>query len=1164
MTGDAPETPRESSPGDLTDPATNADGTPPEQSQPDEETLPPRVVGPAPAGSTVSENLTTPDHADEATLPPRASEFPSGSDPNATLLEPDARIPSVVTHVPYFGEYELLHEIARGGMGVVYKAKQIKLNRIVALKMILSRQLASQEEVDRFYIEAEAAAKLEHPGIVPIFEIGEHEGQHFFSMGFVEGQSLADRLKEGPMPPRQAASVTKQVVEAIAFAHENGVIHRDLKPANVLIDGSGLAKVTDFGLAKQTDGDGELTGTGQILGTPGYMPPEQAAGDTKHIGPAADIYSLGALLYALLTGHAPFQAASVMDTLVQVLENEPVSPRALNSALDQDLETICLKCLEKDASRRYGTADELVAELERFLAGEPIIARPISGTARVWRWCKRNPLIASLSVATAVLLLIGITVASGLSVWALNEKEAADLAKETAIGEADNAQRSRKTAERIAYTSDMLLAKSDWDNGGIPRLTESLNRYHGNSLRSFEWYYWDRLVRSGVATPIAAKNPILSANCVAFSPDGTRLAVTIVNPLGGPNGEIKLWDVATMQEKFTIESGNAFFVSFSPDGSRLASSNRDNTVRVWDAKSGEAVMTLKGHASPVLSLDFSPDGTRLATVGGYQDNTVKVWDLATEKAKLTLKGSTAGLTAVSFSPDGSRLASSDRDKTVRVWDAESGEAIMTLKGHVASVFSLDYSPDGTRLATAAGGYQGNTVKVWDLATEKATITIREHEGPVSSVKFSPDGRRLATGSHDQMVKLWDAATGRETLTLKGHTSVVTSVAFNPTGTQLASTSTDKTVKLWDATMDPESLEFEAHSETVTSVSFSPNGKQLASAGGYGANGDNTVTLWDAAAGQRLPTLNGQTGPVHHLSFSPSGERIATARGDGTVKVWNVAERKELLTLNGHTAKVSSVAFSSNGERLASAYLDGTVKVWNLAIGEEMLTFEGHGTNCQNVLFCPDGEHIVSAGSGVKLWDASTGQEKLTLKNQKAIYRGMALSSDGTRMAAASGGSWDPAVQVWDTATGEVTLTIKGHAGVIESVAFSPDGMRLATASTDRTVKLWDATTGRETLTLNLGSADLGGCVSFAPGGMRLATCNSEEKIVKVWDARPWTAELRAQSRARGYLTVHRERSESLDDLQTYIRSDKTISDMVRNQALDWAELFWKNRQPERE
>jgi eukaryotic-like serine/threonine-protein kinase len=308
-----------------------------------------------------------------------------GATIDSTLAETDAS--SQVTNnrlLPrQFGDYILIEEIARGGMGVVYKAQQSKLNRTVALKMILSGQLASKADVARFYVEAEAAAHLEHSGIVPVFEVGECEGQQFFSMGFVEGDSLASVVRGGPLPPNEAAGLVEKVAQAIAFAHSKGVIHRDLKPANVLLDGDGFPKVTDFGLAKKTQTDSQLTGTGQILGTPSYMPPEQASGNTKKVGPEADVYSLGAILYCLLTGRPPFQAATVMDTLMQVIEQEPPPVRQLNSSVPADLEAICSKCLMKDASQRYATADDLVDDLQRFLSGETVSARNHSVAGRV-------------------------------------------------------------------------------------------------------------------------------------------------------------------------------------------------------------------------------------------------------------------------------------------------------------------------------------------------------------------------------------------------------------------------------------------------------------------------------------------------------------------------------------------------------------------------------------------------------------------------------------------------------------------------------------------------------------------------------------------------------------------------------------------------------------
>ena len=325
--------------------------------------------------------------ADTVTLPPSRAEVSDA----ATLPPSDAQaisadtVPLAGTKVRYFGDYELLEEIARGGMGVVYKARQISLNRIVALKMILTGQLAGEEEVKRFHAEAEAAANLDHPGIVPIFEVGEHEGQHYFSMGYVEGESLSARISDGPLPPREAAELTKEVAEAVAYAHEHGVIHRDLKPANVLLDKDGQSRVTDFGLAKRVEGDSNLTATGQILGTPSYMPPEQAAGDILQITPASDVYSVGAILYELLTGRPPFKATSPLDTLMQVLDNQPVPPRLLNPNIPRDLETICMKCLQKEPSLRYATAPALTDDLNRFMGGELIHASSINLLDRVSR-----------------------------------------------------------------------------------------------------------------------------------------------------------------------------------------------------------------------------------------------------------------------------------------------------------------------------------------------------------------------------------------------------------------------------------------------------------------------------------------------------------------------------------------------------------------------------------------------------------------------------------------------------------------------------------------------------------------------------------------------------------------------------------------------------------
>ena len=318
-----------------------------------------------------------------------------------------------------FGDYELLEEIARGGMGVVFKARQASLNRIVAVKMILAGQLAGEAEVQRFRAEAESAAQLQHPNIVAIHEVGVLEGQHYFSMDFVEGQNLTEYVRNRPLSSRQAAKYLKTIAEAIHYAHQHGILHRDLKPSNILMDQSDQPRVSDFGLARQIKGDSDLTLSGQVLGSPNFMPPEQAAGKRSQVGPHSDVYSLGAILYYLLTARAPFAAETMTETLQQVVHNDPPSPRLLNPGMSRDLETICLKCLEKEPGKRYATAQELADELGRFLADEPIRARPVGPAGKTWRWCRRKPALASALLLVLVLLLV-VGIGSPIAVLRIN------------------------------------------------------------------------------------------------------------------------------------------------------------------------------------------------------------------------------------------------------------------------------------------------------------------------------------------------------------------------------------------------------------------------------------------------------------------------------------------------------------------------------------------------------------------------------------------------------------------------------------------------------------------------------------------------------------------------------------------------------------------------
>jgi len=439
-------------------------------------------------------------------------------------------------HVRYFGDYEITRELARGGMGVVFLARQISLNRPVALKMILAGQLANDTDVKRFYTEAEAAANLDHPGIVPIFEVGQHEGQHYFSMGFVEGKSLSQRLADGPLPAREAAELIRRVGEAIEYAHQHGVIHRDLKPANILLDQNGNPRVTDFGLAKKVQGDSGLTGSGQIMGTPSYVPPEQAGGKRGEVGPAAEVYALGATLYALVTGRPPFQAATPMDTVIQVISDEPVPPRRLNASLSHDLETICLKCLEKEPGKRYAAA-ALGEDLRRYLDGEPIVARPVTPFERAVKWARRKPAIAALLGLVALVTALGL----GGVLWQWRQ-----------------AVQQTELAEQRLYDVRMNFVQHYWDGYHGELLQQGLDeqlpaKQCGIDRRGFEWFYWQRKISSG---HITLKGHTNLDSSVVYSPDGKRLAsasgefaelgVKVDTP-----GSVKVWDARPLDAEPT-------------------------------------------------------------------------------------------------------------------------------------------------------------------------------------------------------------------------------------------------------------------------------------------------------------------------------------------------------------------------------------------------------------------------------------------------------------------------------------------------------------------------------------------------------------------------------------------------------------------------------------
>jgi WD40 repeat protein/tRNA A-37 threonylcarbamoyl transferase component Bud32 len=1004
----------------------------------------------------------------------------------------DAAAKRVVLPAPkQLGNYDILAEVGRGGMGVVYKARHRGLHRLAALKMVLAGEFASPAQEVRFRLEAELAARVHHPNIVEVYEIGSYEGRPYLALEWVEGGSLADRLNGKPWPPAEAAALIETLALAIHVAHSEGIVHRDLKPANILLQeaegGSNadkgapsrsgftadsasrlLPKITDFGLARPTEGGKTLTQSGFLVGTPGYMAPEQAVGSDRRalVGPATDIFALGVILYQLLTGQMPFQGDSTLEVLRAVTSDEPVWPRRLQSRLPRDLEAITLHCLEKDPARRYPTAADLAADLRRWLAHEPIRARRVSAAERFGRWCKRNPAVAGLLAAVFLLLA---AVAGVASVGYVQTR-----------GALNRALTAEQEMRGQWYAASSNLMQPAWDNGQVGRLRALLTETEAYPDRGFEWYYWQRLCHPDQHTFIGHRSEVLS---VSWSPDGTRLAT------GSEDLTAKVWDAAGGREMFTLKGHTSAVssVSWSPDGTRLATGSLDGTAKVWDAAGGREMRTLRGHTGPVYAASWSPDGTRLATGSG--DGTTKVWEAADGRERLTLKGHTGWVRSLSWSPDGTRLATGSADRTAKVWDATRGRDLRTLTGHTRTVLSVSWSPDGTRLAT--GSHDG-TAKVWDAAGGRELLTLKGHAGWVRSVSWSPDGTRLATGSHDGTAKVWDAAGGREQRTLRGHTGAVYAATWSRDGARLATGSADATAKIWDVAGDRKMHTLKGHTRTVLSVSWSPDGSRLAT-----GSEDLTAKVWEAAGGREPLTLTGHIGAVLSVSWSPDGTRLATGSEDFKAKVWDAAGGRDLRTLTGHTGTVYGVAWSPDGTRLATGSHDGLAKVWEAAGGRYLRFLTGHTGTVYDVAWSPDGARLATGSQDLtaKIWEAAGGQEPLTLRGHMGAVLSVSWSPDGTRLAT---GSQDSTAKVWEAAGGRELLTLRGHAGRVRSLSWSPDGTRLATGSADGTAKVWDAAAGRELLTLR-GHAGVVRSVSWSPEGTRLAT-GGDEGTANVWEA----------------------------------------------------------------
>ncbi|HEV3262116.1 MAG TPA: protein kinase [Gemmataceae bacterium] len=1076
------------------------------------------------------------------------------------------------------GPYDLLEEVARGAMGVVYKARHRALQRTVALKMVLAGAHAGREELLRFRTEAEAIARLQHPNIVQLYEVGDIDGNPYLALEFVEGGSLAEMLAGQPQEARFAARMAQTLARAIRYAHRQGILHRDLKPGNILLAGvwgvgSGVSqgvpgsfltpdpspltpKITDFGLAKLLDRNSAQTETGAVFGTPSYMAPEQAAGNTQDIGSGADVYALGAILYELLTGRPPFRAENLLNTLQQVVSQEPVPPDRLQPNVPRDLATICMKCLQKDPRRRYTGAGALAKDLTRFLEGVPILARPSGPCERAWKWAQRRPSVAALlgvmAAAALALLWVGLWYNARLHAALLEADqqradaqaaaevaqrkglEAQDAAREAERGrirfegaawqaqqkgaQAESAAREARRqqtkavrqARLLAQKTDLLRKQFDYTRQLLytMQLAQVGDTWTSNpgqalalledadrcpeDLRDFAWGLYHHLCKQDRLIAWEHTHPVVSA---AFAPDGKTLAT-----VGGDDDAVRLWDTTAGAERAALKGhqGQVVCLAFSPDGRHLVTGGEDKTLRVWLVATGKERAVFRGHHGGIRALAFAPDGNTLAS--GSDDKTVRLWDVASGKERLTLNGHTGAIWSLAFSPDGQVLASGSDDKTVRLWDlatlAPDRERSRFNIDDPGAVTCLAFSADGKKLAVA--GTRRAAVDLFELDTFTKKGTFQGHVDQIHAIAFSPDGKLLATGSEDQTVRLWEVETAALRFTLKGHAGCIRCVAFAPDGQTLASAGDDNGIRLWSvstraAVYKKDQDLSRSWAAHIVAMAFTPDGKVLAT-GGH----DQAVKLWDARTHQELARLRGHGSIIWALAFAPDNRTLATGGEDAQVKLWDITTRRELATLDGHARRIRSLAFSPDGKLLATASKDGTARLWDVAARRERATLKAEAA-VFSVGFSPDGRTLaVGSDDGqVKLWDVATGRERATLLEHDKAVLFTEFSPDGTILVT---GGLDNAMKLWDVDTFSLRATLPWSAGYAFSAAFTPDGKTLATGGGSRAgsqlpgeVKLWDVATGHCRATL----AGQAGPVAFAPDGKTLATVNNYT-AVKLW------------------------------------------------------------------
>lgn len=1051
-------------------------------------------------------------HGDRPTLDDYRQRFPELADTlhslRPTLPGPVGGPPPTPPPIP---GYEIFGKLGSGAMGVVYKARQIPLDRIVALKMILGGATGAEDRA-RFHREAEAAAQLQHPHIVQVYEVGERDGQPYCALEYLEGGSLHQRIAGTPQPAAQAAAWVEALARAMSCAHRRGVIHRDLKPANILLTPDGLPKVTDFGLAKRLEGVGGLTQTGAVLGTPSYMAPEQAVGRNKEVGPPADIYALGAILYELLTGRPPFKGPTLLDTLLQVATEEPVPPRRLSPKVPRDLETICLKCLEKEPARRYATAEALAEDCAAFLKGEPIQARPSSLWDRGGKWVRRRPALAGL-LAVSTLALLGLIV--GGVVYHAQLETAYGKVLEEQGRTSREAEKNRRQLVGESLNNGWRQADAGDLPGALPWFAEALRLDRGDPERELPHRIRLAAVRKFCPPLVQVWAHDGAVRSAVFSPDGSRILTASMDRTA------RLWDAATGQPLLPPfqHEGPVSHAVFSPDGKRVATTSYDHTARLWDSATGQPLTPPLKHSQPVNHAAFSGDGRRLITASGdwtayWGKGEARVWDVESGRPVTEPLG-TESVLYVALNPDGRRAVLTCLRGFSRVWDETKDKPLESLPSAMigprpSKVIRYGaFSSDGGRLLRP----QVVSTRLRDLDKPDAPEVSLAASG-VKHAAFSPDGRRVVTAGWDWTVRVWDPATGQETGRPMPHASGVYYAAFSPDGSRIVTLSEDYRVGIWDAAKFQPLCTPLQHGSTVHHAAFSPDGRRLVT-----ACEDRTVRVWEIPTSVPLGRPLAEAQPINQALFSSEGGRVLLTGPGPTTRVWSSVTGQPLTPVLAHPNGGSFLACSRDGTRVLTAFRDPNVQgfqaasllvqAWDVVTGKALGpplpqpysvtcgAFSADGsravTACCPMLPSPDERPLVS------VWDVATGKPNIpALPHEKKVV-GAAFSSDGRRLLTISGDVGQAGeVRIWDAVKGAELFAPLRHTEEVSAASFSSDGSRVLTASLDRTARLWHAATGQP-LTPPLEHTDEVVQAAFSADGSRVWTV-CYDRTVRVWSA----------------------------------------------------------------